>query len=313
MTAKMGYHNILVAADFSSGSQAALNQAISIAKDSGAKVTVVHVLPELRKTMHSATIDAKLDLLYGEGSRFYEEVLGSAQKQLQEMIARSAGQGLQIRVKFLLGEPAVEICRAVHQGQHDLVVAGTRNLASWKAFFLGTTASRLIRKCPAPVWVVKPSHAGKPRSVLAPTDFSDVSRQAVLAALQVAADAQASCHLLHVIDSGDVPENAVAVIPEGGSLRQEINEAAKHRLKQFVESLDFAGTLQPHLTWGTPWQEIQRLASELNVDLIAMGTVGHSGVPGLLLGSTAEKVLRSCDCSLLTVKPESFKSPIPLA
>ena len=46
------------------------------------------------------------------------------------------------------------------------------------------------------------------------------------------------------------------------------------------------------------------------VDLIAMGTVGRSGVKGLFLGSTAEKVLDHCDCSILTTKPDGFVSPI---
>ena len=48
------------------------------------------------------------------------------------------------------------------------------------------------------------------------------------------------------------------------------------------------------------------------IDLITMGTVGRSGISGLFLGNTAEKVLGHCDCSILALKPPGFKSPIPL-
>jgi len=313
MTTNLGYQRILVAADFSPASQAALNQAVWVARASGAEIMLVHVLPDLRKTMYSASIEAKLDLLYGEGARFHHEVLGDTEQHMRTMIEEAGDPDVEIRSKTLLGEPSVEICRAVQQAEYDLVIAGTRGLAGWKTFFVGSTARRLIRKCPASVWVVKPEDVGKPKAILAATDFSDVSRRAVLAALAIAENAAASFHLLHVIDSMDVPENIVAAIPEGSSLRREINEAVQRRFEKFVSSLDSRLKIQRHFSWGTPWKEVNRLASELNVDLIAIGTVGRSGIPGLFLGNSAEKMLRGCDCSILTVKPEGFKSPIPLA
>ena len=55
---------------------------------------------------------------------------------------------------------------------------------------------------------------------------------------------------------------------------------------------------------------VGRLAQRLGVDLITMGTVGRGGITGLLLGNAAEKVLRTFDCSILTVKAENFVSPI---
>jgi nucleotide-binding universal stress UspA family protein len=55
---------------------------------------------------------------------------------------------------------------------------------------------------------------------------------------------------------------------------------------------------------------VKRVAEHVQADLIAMGTVGRSGIKGLLLGNTAEKVLGACDLSMLTVKPDGFVSPI---
>ena len=118
---------------------------------------------------------------------------------------------------------------------------------------------------------------------------------------------------LHIIDSKDVPDDLISRLPKGSSLRQEINEEASKRLEGFLETLAIDRTqIQVHMSWGTPWQEIRRISRHQAADLIVIGTVGRSGIKGLLLGNTAEKVLDTCDCSILTVKPEGFMSPIDI-
>jgi nucleotide-binding universal stress UspA family protein len=57
---------------------------------------------------------------------------------------------------------------------------------------------------------------------------------------------------------------------------------------------------------------IPDFAMEEQIDLIVMGTVGRSGISGLFIGNTAEKVLQKVDCSVLAVKPEGFVSPVKL-
>ena len=172
-------------------------------------------------------------------------------------------------------------------------------------------SKRLIRKCPAAVWVVKAEHAGPPKVVLAATDFSDVSYKAVTQGLWVAQQANAELHLLHVIDSMDLPDDVSLKSSQGSLLRNELTEEAKKRLESSLESLNTdRRRIHSHLAWGTPWKDIGRTAHHLNADLIAMGTVGRSGIKGLFLGNTAEKVLGTCDCSILTVKPDGFVSSI---
>jgi len=114
-----------------------------------------------------------------------------------------------------------------------------------------------------------------------------------------------------VFDSMDIPENVIAKEGRYASLRREINEDATQRLEAFVQSLDSdRSRVHSHLSWGTPWKEICRAAQHLSIDLITLGTVGRSGIKGVLLGNTAEQVLGTCDCSILTVKPDGFVSPI---
>ncbi len=308
---KQGYEQILVATDFSPHACAAFKQAVWLARQTGARIVLAHTLPDLRRAVHATSYQARLDLLYGEGDLFQREMRQESDKKMRQMILDLSATDLDVKFETLLGVPFVELTHAVQAEGYDLVLAGTRGLAAWEQFFVGSTAKRLIRKCPASVWIVKAEHVGPPNVVLAATDFSDVSFKGVKQGLWVAERANAEFHLLHVIDSMDVPEDVISKIPNGSSLRQEINEEAQKRLDAFVASLQADRTrIHVHLSWGTAWKEVGRLAQHLAADLIAMGTVGRSGIKGLLLGSTAENVLGTCDCSILTVKPDGFVSPI---
>jgi len=310
---KSGYKSILVATDFSAHANAAAKLAVLVADQSQAQVVLANVLSDLRRTVHHSSYKARMDLLYGEGDLFEREIRQKSDAQLKSIIAE-LGRTDRIRYETLLGDPFVEIIHAVQQEGYDLVMTGTRGLSAWQQFLVGSTAKRLIRKCPCSVWNVKAEHAAPPKVVLAATDLSDVSRRAVEEALWIAERSQAEFHLLHVVDSSDVPADLLEPATGnkvGRSLRQKIRTEAHERFEEFAKSLrpaDFPIVLQ--LSLGTPWREIRRLVRKLKVDLVALGTVGRSGLQGVLLGNTAEKVLTMCDASILTVKPARFVSPI---
>jgi universal stress protein E len=306
MNQPLRYSRILVAIDFSKHSEAALQQAIWIGRIQGAKIVLAHALPDLRKVAHEASYKAKLDLLQGEGELFEREVREKSDSKMRQMILDLKADDLDIQFETLIGESSVELIHAVQAEAFDLVLAGTRGVSSWEKFLVGSTASRLIQKCPASVWIVKAKHVSPPKVVLAPVDFSPVSLKAVRQGLSIAQQANAMFHLLHVIDDVDITSSYVA-----NANRKEINEAVEKRLYGVLESLQIdREQIRVHLSIGAPWQEVGRLAQQLGVDLIAMGTVGRGGIQGLLLGNTAEKVLRTSDCSILTVKPDDFVSPI---
>ncbi|MCE3018254.1 MAG: universal stress protein [Pirellula sp.] len=301
-----GFQRILVAIDFSNHSEAAFLQAVWLARTQGASIVLVHTLPDLRQVAHRASALAKLDLLQGEGEIFQREVRQVTDAKMRQLIQKHRAEDLDIKVETLLGEPFVELIHAVQSEGYDLVLAGTRGMAGWQQFLVGSTAVRLIRKCPASVWVVKDEHIGPPKVVLTATDFSSVGWKAVKRGALIAKNAKAALHLLHVIDEGDIPKSLF-----DKKSRQDIIDSVEHRLYDGLESNGIdRDDVTLHLSTGTPWQEVARLSKHLSVDLIAMGTVGRNGIPGLLLGNTAEKVLSTCDCSILAVKPDNFVSPI---
>jgi nucleotide-binding universal stress UspA family protein len=159
-----GFERILVATDFSPQADAALNQALWLARQCHSQVTVAHTVPDLRRVVHRR-------LLYGEGdeAQAQAELRQQSEARLEQLLGRGDATNLGLKHETFLGEPIVELTRAVRAEEFGLVLAGTRGRSGWTQFFVGSTARRLIRKCPASVWVVKAEHVGQrlswPRSI----------------------------------------------------------------------------------------------------------------------------------------------------
>jgi universal stress protein E len=311
------FRRILLATDFSPAADVALKQAVWLARTTGAKITLAHVLPNLRsssRTLSGAKMQMLMELMYSEGEEFEEfedEVRRQTYAQMHKAITSADASQLGVQCEIFQGEAIVELVHAVQAGRFDLVMAGRRGSAGWEQFFLGSTANRAIRKCPCSVWIVNEDNLRPPDVILAATDFSEASEKATKQGLWLAKQANAEFHLLHVIDSMDVPEDVISKTPRGSSLREEIRDEAKRHLDNFIDSLGIDPTaISKHLSWGSPWKDICHLAERLGTDLIAMGTTGRSGIKGLLLGNTAEKVLSASNCGILTTKPIGFVSPI---
>ena len=71
-----------------------------------------------------------------------------------------------------------------------------------------------------------------------------------------------------------------------------------------------SGGARVHVVNGMAEFVIPDIAKSENIDLLVMGTVCRTGIPGFFIGNTAEKILDEVDCSVLTVKPETFQSPV---
>lgn len=309
------YRRILVGTDFSPPAEGVLPQGLWVARQAAAEeVLIAHALVDLRKAVHQTTYLARMELLRGDPDVFEREVCRRSDEKLQALIASHDTAGLNVGYETLLGTPYVELCRVAEQGRFDLVMVATRGLGAFKRMLAGSTAQQLARHCPATVWVVKPASNVPPRKVLIACDFSEASRRACREAQQVARWAGAELHALHVIDQRDVPDDLLEAVPGGAkprSLRGRIRRAADEHFAQFVaENLTDDPPVHRHLEMGTPWQMIERWGRKLPADLIAMGTVGRSGIQGLLMGNTAERVLHHCDTSLLIVKPADQSSPL---
>jgi nucleotide-binding universal stress UspA family protein len=309
---KITFRKILVATDFSEHAAAALHQAVHLAQLMGSALTVVHVIQGVAWAVESRVYEASWRIPAAEIKKVERKLRQQAEERLAEVIAPYRSVQQNIRALVLVGKPFFEIARAVQQMKYDLVVAGTLGSSGIKRLLVGSTAERLVRNCPSPVWIVKPGHAGGVRSILVAVDYSEVSAKGLRLGAFLARRFGAALSVMHVL-------RTIVQMPEGAAdlglrlQRREVRKLEAQRLRDFIGSEVPGGlAVQEVLGLGEPWQKIGLVARKRDVDLIVMGTIGRAGISGLLIGNTAEKVLRHCDRSILTVKADDFVCPTRL-
>jgi nucleotide-binding universal stress UspA family protein len=153
------------------------------------------------------------------------------------------------------------------------------------------------------------------RRILVPTDFSKHSDVALTYAAALGEKFAAELYLLHVVqDLALFIPDAVAVAPPVAPPVEEFLAAAREALGRVCKTSLLEGLrIHPEVREGTPFYEIIRFAKETDIDLVVMGTHGHTGLTHVLLGSVTEKVVRKAPCPVLTVRhPEhEFLHPFP--
>jgi len=309
-----GYKSILAATDFSAHALKALKRAVWVAQQSSKRLVVATVVADIRKAIHHTSYRSRIEFLEGNEEHFQRELRREADQKLKRQISRLGAKDIEVTYETLLGEPYQELIHSVQQEGYELVVAGTRGQSALKRLVLGSTAKRLVRNCPAAVWIAKNKEVAPPKSILAAVDLSEASRRAFDQAIWLAQRSGAQLHVLHVIESTGLRTDLLDLKVVGSSdksLRELIEAEVTQNFQDFALAASQVGvTPTTHLLWGSPAHEVVRLASELSADLIVIGTVGRGGFEGMLVGNTVETVLTHCECDVLTVKPAEFVSPI---
>jgi len=147
--------------------------------------------------------------------------------------------------------------------------------------------------------------------ILVPLDFSAPSDAALEYARTVATRFGASLQLLHVAeDPYRSPYSAEVYVPEVEGLRDEILADVTGRLKDRLRSSDIRDLgATANAVVGTPASSIVEYAGAHDIDLIVMGTHGRGGMSHLLMGSVAERVVRTAPCPVLTVRQSRTTKP----
>ena len=140
----------------------------------------------------------------------------------------------------------------------------------------------------------------KPKEILVPTDFSEASNHALAYAQLLGAPFDATIHVLHVVP--DPHAEAWSIEATGmnlGGLLETWKTDAERRLGE-LKVTDMPHTCSTKI--GQPYKQIITYVEENKIDLIVMGTHGRGAIEHMLLGSVAEKVVRSARCPVLTVR-----------
>jgi nucleotide-binding universal stress UspA family protein len=290
---------VVVATDFSEAADEAVRQADQRARSAGATLTVFHVIlnplrtdplfPQFGQEIADATPTLQRDAV--------ERVNG----RVTALTGRRAGE---FEVVVEDGAPHAVIVRGAEERKADLLVVGAHGATGLSRTLLGSVAERVVRHAHCPVLVAR--HSPKSRTVLVATDFSDPSLPAVAAAGEEARRSGAKLTIFHSIDLGlslaaEMPE-PLTTAPFGFSsgAREELRDAVDRKLASALARYGIDGDRV--VAFGPAAQAILRYADQLQAGLIVVGTVGRTGLPRLLLGSVAEKVVRTAACSVLVVR-----------
>jgi universal stress protein E len=295
------FQRILVGVDLSlagdratPGCARAVEQALLLAARSGAAL----------EFLHSTWAD-----LHEENQAIRPGPSAEGLRALEALVERARAASLSARLTLVRDRAWLEIVRAAQRGEADLVLVARRNQAGTG---LGSVTKKLMRKCPCPVWVVKPDGRNEPLVLVAATDLTPVGNQAVELAAELARMFAAA---LEVVHAWPLPL-AVPVLPEldvPAQSRMDVEQherAARARFEQALAGLALGVEVRPHLVCGAPSIAIQEVVERREADLLVMGSVSRSGIAGLLLGNTAERLLDRVQCSIVTIKPRDFVSPV---
>jgi nucleotide-binding universal stress UspA family protein len=140
------------------------------------------------------------------------------------------------------------------------------------------------------------------RQILAPTDFSDHSKQAIAYARQLAKLFGARLLLLHVVELPPFPIEGLPPGRLGGTILDDLERQAADDLAQVLPQ-ETEVEVERRVVTGVPYRKIVEVAAAEKVDLIVMATHGRTGLGHLIMGSVAERVVRTAPCPVLTMRP----------
>lgn len=288
-----------------------LKQALSTARNNGATLEALLISPSFP------------DNLAAYKDRFEESLRERFAAELAQ--ARTALQldeaALPVALTLDSGEaPVVRIVRKVLRGEHDLVIkaAEPRETAGFSVIDM-----ELLRKCPAAVWLSRAISRSRNEIRVAvavdPESPQPSARVLSLRLLQVARElADSASGSLGIVSCWDYEYEAY--LRNNAWIRMSDDEIAetvaqadvshKDGLEALLKDSAVGGQIALQRLRGRPAQCIPAYVAEQQIDILVMGTVARTGLPGFLIGNTAESVLQSLRCSLVAFKPEGFVSPV---
>ena len=312
----MTTHTILVGYDGFDHHEQLPELAATLARHLEARLRVVHVLPPLPADAWSSSRVSNAELS--------ESLREHRRATLEALLEPLQASGLEVSSTLREGVPHVELIREAVARAADLVIVVDEVSYREGGRSFGATTMKLLRDCPCPVLATRSRGGMSYRRIMAAVDIGPDGAPENLpnrAILEMA---------IRLARSADT-EGAELVILHAWSLwaeqtlkwRGELSDAEMDELRTEAERLQrerLEALLARHpmddvahrvvLSKGAPDAVIPVAVVEEQIDLLVMGTVARTGIPGLVIGNTAERILNGLVCSVLTVKPDGFVTPV---
>lgn len=298
---------ILVDVDAAAETHPALQQAIGLAARCRASVKIVDVLPGVPSGARSFVNDA------------VEQELVAHRRERLAAIAETV-QNVPVTTDVLRGRPAIALVQEILRSQHSLLMRSHGRGPSNEERPLGAVDMQLLRQCPCPVWVVRRSTKRLQRILAAvnTTAGETIERglNTTILELAVLLKEFEEAHLTLLQTWTAFGESLLRSRVPAAEVTEYVEaqrRGTEEALTAFVASFDdrVAG-VETTVLKGEPWDVIPQFVESHGIDVVVMGTVARTGIPGFVIGNTAERVLQRLRGSVLAVKPPGFQSQVQL-
>lgn len=305
------FRRILVPMDFSGLSRQAFICAVPLARQHRSRINLIHVVqpPVVLPPFPAPGLVMPVNTA---------RLVGAAKRRLDKLAARFLPLELRGQTVVREGNPALGVVSAARTLKADLIVLSTTGRSGLSRALLGSTAERIVRHAHCPVLTVRRRRGAAPmparswkapgypprlpwRRILVPLDFSLASLRALRVAVPLSAESGARLLLLHVVEPDPYPvglEGAV-LMTVGSASGQNTGRLLQRVARRFVPNSTRVTSLVGR---GRAGRVIVSTAEAKGVDLIVLSTHGHTGLNRLLIGSTAEQVVRRATCPVFVAR-----------
>lgn len=292
-----------------------MKQALSLARNNEASLTLLTLAPTLPSSLQDYA-----DTFYRTLKTDIRDALNNMADSLDIDIS-----DMNVCIELCYGKAqGVQVIEYAIRHGNDLIVKMA--LEEGKTVGFRALDMDLLRKCPCPVWLCRPiSKSRENINVAVAVDPDNEQKSADDLSVQMlvmAENLSNTCSgTLHIISCWDfayedyLRNNPLSTIPEiqiQNSLNQEQDNhhAALAKLINRAELDD--DNMQIHHHRGQADKLIPDFVANHDIDILVMGTVARTGIPGFIIGNTAENIVQDLSCSLLALKPDDFESPVKI-
>ncbi len=297
--------------------RSALARAIALAGRHHATLTLLDVADPIPE-------DAVRLLGHATVQKLTKDLADQQQSRLEALAAEARLAGVAVATAVRTGNAFRVAIHEVLTGKHDLVIKTIDTPESGARSLLDSTDKHLLRKCPCPVFLVKSGRAFGRQNLLAAVEpaaddaeKNALSTQILEAAVEAAYGAEGTLHILYawhlfgeaLIATPTAYDPEIAdVFGRALNLHNRLLDETAARLPPLPAGI----AVRTHLVHDRASRAIVRFVADNAIDLLVMGTATRGRISGLLIGTTAERVLSEVGCSILALKPPGFVSPVRL-
>ena len=260
----------------------------------------IHLLSVVNASIYNSDL-ADLDFEAGEHREALEEHATEAVGTLEALLDE---RGLTYRTAIEEGVPHEAIPDYATDHDIDLLSMGTHGRTGFDRLLVGSVTERVVRTSDVPVLTSRsaPDEQSSYDDILLPTDGSEAASAAIEHAIALAERYDATIHALSVVDL-----SALAGSYDGGAAVPGVIESleevpSRRSARSPSDASATAWTVRTEVTQGTPYQAIGAYVEEGGIALVTMGTHGRTVLGRYLLGSVTERVVRTSEVPVLTVR-----------